>query len=175
MHSDLDQADREKVMLDFKSGRIDILVATDIVARGIDIDDISMVVNYDVPREAEDYVHRIGRTARAGTDGKAVTLVGGRDQQRFGIIEDFLGSEVRKETLPEEFGEMPEYRPKAGKRNSGGKPGNNRWKRGKHRNSRGKNNTESKPNDNPGQTGQKTKPSYRKRRHNHKPDAEKSE
>lgn len=111
MHSDLDQADREKVMLDFKSGRIDILVATDIVARGIDIDDISMVVNYDVPREAEDYVHRIGRTARAGTDGKAVTLVGGRDQQRFGMIEHFLGSEVRKESLPAEFGNTPEYRP----------------------------------------------------------------
>lgn len=111
MHSDLDQADREKVMLDFKSGRIDILVATDIVARGIDIDDISMVVNYDVPREAEDYVHRIGRTARAGTDGKAVTLIGGRDQQRFGMIEQFLGAEVRKESLPAELGDVPEYRP----------------------------------------------------------------
>ena len=111
MHSDLEQVEREKVMLDFKSGRIDILVATDIVARGIDIDDITMVVNYDVPREAEDYVHRIGRTARAGTDGKAVTLVGGRDQQRFGMIEKFLGSEVRKEPVPAELGEAPEYRP----------------------------------------------------------------
>ncbi len=111
MHSDLDQADREKVMLDFKSGRIDILVATDIVARGIDIDDISMVVNYDVPRESEDYVHRIGRTARAGTSGKAVTLVGGKDQQRFGQIEKFLGYEVRKEQLPADLGETPEYQP----------------------------------------------------------------
>ena len=111
MHSDLDQADREKVMLDFKSGRIDILVATDIVARGIDIDDISMVVNYDVPRESEDYVHRIGRTARAGTSGKAVTLVGGKDQQRFGQIEKFLGYEVRKEQLPADLGEAPEYQP----------------------------------------------------------------
>ncbi|MDE6369846.1 MAG: C-terminal helicase domain-containing protein, partial [Muribaculaceae bacterium] len=117
MHSDLDQADREKVMLDFKSGRIDILVATDIVARGIDIDDITMVVNYDVPREAEDYVHRIGRTARAGTDGKAVTLVGGRDQQRFGMIENFLGNEVRKEPVPEELGEAPEYRPQSKTKN----------------------------------------------------------
>ena len=79
----------EEVVKDF--GRIDILVATDIVARGIDIDDISMVVNYDVPRESEDYVHRIGRTARAGTSGKAVTLVGSKDQQRFGQIEKFLG------------------------------------------------------------------------------------
>lgn len=175
MHSDLDQSDREKVMLDFKSGRIDILVATDIVARGIDIDDISMVVNYDVPREAEDYVHRIGRTARAGTDGKAVTLVGGRDQQRFGMIEEFLGSEVRKETLPEEFGEMPEYRPNAGKRNSGKNSKNSRWKRGNHRNSHPKRNTGNKPNDDPAKTNQKSKHSYRRRRHNHKPGPEKSE
>lgn len=130
MHSDLEQADREKVMLDFKTGRIDILVATDIVARGIDIDDITMVVNYDVPRESEDYVHRIGRTARAGTDGKAVTLIGGRDQQKFGMIEDFLGYEVRKEPLPESFGEAPEYRPhSSGRRHNGkgnGKSRNNR-------------------------------------------------
>lgn len=111
MHSDLPQPEREKVMLDFKSGRTDILIATDIVARGIDIDDISMVVNYDVPREAEDYVHRIGRTARAGLSGKAVTLVGGRDQQRFGQIERFLGNDVRKEPLPAEFGDAPEYNP----------------------------------------------------------------
>lgn len=120
MHSDLEQSAREKVMLDFKSGRIDILIATDIVARGIDIDDITMVVNFDVPNEAEDYVHRIGRTARAGMDGKAVTLIGNRDQQRFGQIEDFLNSEVKKETLPESFGEAPEYKPKS-KNKSGSK------------------------------------------------------
>ena len=75
MHSDLDQAQREQVMHDFRSGRIDILIATDILSRGIDIDDIAMVVNYDVPHEAEDYVHRVGRTARANNDGKAVTFV----------------------------------------------------------------------------------------------------
>ncbi len=128
MHSDLDQADREKVMLDFKSGRIDILVATDIVARGIDIDDIKMVVNYDVPREAEDYVHRIGRTARAGSEGKAVTLVGGRDQQRFGMIESFLGTEVRKDPVPEELGEAPEYRPNSRQRRGSQRRDNNRRK-----------------------------------------------
>ena len=83
IHSDLEQARRDEVMHDFRSGRVDILIATDIVARGIDIDDISMVVNYDVPREAEDYVHRIGRTARAGADGKAVTLVGDKDRRAF--------------------------------------------------------------------------------------------
>ncbi len=119
MHSDLEQADRDRVMLDFRAGRIDILVATDIVARGIDIDDIAMVVNYDVPREAEDYVHRIGRTARAGTDGKAVTLVSGPDMTRFGSIERFLGYEVRKEEVPADLGEAPEYRPSS--RDRGGK------------------------------------------------------
>ncbi len=144
MHSDLDQADREKVMLDFKSGRIDILVATDIVARGIDIDDITMVVNYDVPREAEDYVHRIGRTARAGTDGKAVTLVGGRDQQRFGMIETFLGEDVRKEPVPEELGEAPEYRPQLKMKNKHKGKSNYRRKNYRHRpgrNNKSKNNT----------------------------------
>lgn len=113
MHSDLEQPEREKVMHEFKAGRIDILVATDIVARGIDIDDISMVVNYDVPREAEDYVHRIGRTARAGSDGRAVTLVSEREQSKFKFIEDFIGREVRKEQLPDELGDTPEYRPRS--------------------------------------------------------------
>ncbi len=111
MHSDLEQQRRDDVMLDFRAGRTDILIATDIVARGIDIDDISMVVNYDVPREAEDYVHRVGRTARAGTDGRAVTLVGPRDQTAFGRIEKFLGKTIRKEELPSELGNTPEYHP----------------------------------------------------------------
>lgn len=97
MHSDLDQRQRDDAMLDFRAGRTDILVATDIVARGIDIDDIAMVVNYDVPREAEDYVHRIGRTARAGAGGKAVTLVGERDRRAFARIEHFLHSKIRRE------------------------------------------------------------------------------
>ena len=142
MHSDLEQVEREKVMLDFKSGRIDILVATDIVARGIDIDDITMVVNYDVPREAEDYVHRIGRTARAGTDGKAVTLVGGRDQQRFGMIEKFLGSEVRKEPVPAELGDAPEYRPNL--KPKGRSKGKSNFRR-KNYHRRTNNNKQSKP------------------------------
>ncbi len=103
IHSDLEQQRREEVLRDFRSGRVDILIATDIVARGIDIDDISMVVNYDVPREAEDYVHRIGRTARAGADGKAVTLVGDKDRRAWADIERFLGKPVRRETLPDEL------------------------------------------------------------------------
>ncbi|MCM1005729.1 MAG: DEAD/DEAH box helicase [Prevotella sp.] len=111
MHSDLEQDSREEALLAFRSGRIDVLVATDIVARGIDIDDIVMVVNYDVPREAEDYVHRIGRTARAGAGGKAVTLVNPDDQRRFGGIERFLKYEIAKETIPVELGETPVYQP----------------------------------------------------------------
>ena len=104
MHSDLEQQQRNEVMQAFRAGKIDILVATDILARGIDIDDIAMVVSYDVPREAEDYVHRIGRTARANADGMAVTLVSGREQQKFGSIERFLGYEVKKNEIPAEFG-----------------------------------------------------------------------
>lgn len=103
MHSDLDQEQRDEVMHGFRNGRIDILVATDIVARGIDIDDISMVVNYDVPHDAEDYVHRIGRTARANADGTAITLVGERDRRKFKDIERFLGYAVRKGELPAEL------------------------------------------------------------------------
>ncbi len=123
MHSDLDQKAREDVMLGFRSGRIDIVIATDILARGIDIDDISMVVNYDVPREAEDYVHRVGRTARANTDGMAVTFVSERDQPRFAFIEHFLGKEVRKAELPPEIGSGPQYRPDTkGRKRRGSKP-----------------------------------------------------
>ena len=130
MHSDLDQTKRNEVMQAFRAGKIDILVATDILARGIDIDDISMVVNYDVPREAEDYVHRIGRTARANADGMAVTLVSGREQQKFGSIERFLGYEVKKNDIPAEFGEAPAYNPerkttRGGNRNRGRNGGNN--------------------------------------------------
>lgn len=102
MHSDLDQAQREQVMLDFKAGRIDILIATDIVARGIDIDDITMVVNYDVPRESEDYVHRIGRTARADADGEALTFVSDRDRKRWAGIERFLGKKIERMQLDDE-------------------------------------------------------------------------
>lgn len=109
MHSDLDQAQRDEVMFQFKSGKIDVLVATDILARGIDIDDITMVINYDVPHDAEDYVHRIGRTARADRDGAAITLVSKEDIYYFQQIEKFIGKEVRKVELPEELGEAPEY------------------------------------------------------------------
>ena len=115
MHSDLDQAMRDEVMFKFKSGQFDVLVATDIVARGIDIDDISMVINYDVPHDAEDYVHRIGRTARAAREGSAITFVLDDDIYYFQQIEKFLGKQVDKTPLPEGLGEGPEYK-------SAGKP-----------------------------------------------------
>ena len=110
MHSDLSQAERDDMMFRFKSGSIDVLVATDIVARGIDIDDIQMVINYDVPRDVEDYVHRIGRTARAERDGIAITLVSDDEIYLFKRIEKFLGREIEKNALPAELGEAPDYK-----------------------------------------------------------------
>lgn len=109
MHSDLEQAERDDIMFKFKSGQIDVLVATDIVARGIDIDDIAMVINFDVPHDAEDYVHRIGRTARADRDGVGITFVNEDDMYAFHQIEKFLGQDIQKNPLPEGCGEAPEY------------------------------------------------------------------
>lgn len=129
MHSDLDQTKRDEVMLDFKAGRVDILVATDIVARGIDIEDITMVVNYDVPHDAEDYVHRIGRTARAQADGTAVTFVSEQDQQKFGYIERFLEKEIRKNPIPKSIGEGPRYNPE--RRQRGGRQNGRNNNRGR--------------------------------------------
>jgi len=111
MHSDLDQAQRDQVMYQFKSGQTNVLVATDIVSRGIDIDDITMVINYDVPHDPEDYVHRIGRTARAGEKGSGVTFVSEDDQYRFAQIEQFLEKEIDKGSVPADLGETPEYHP----------------------------------------------------------------
>mgnify|MGYP004511029257 FL=1 len=121
MHSDLEQAQREEVMKEFKSGHIDILVATDVVSRGIDINDIKLVVNFDIPHDPEDYVHRIGRTAR-GTNGEglAITFVGLDEQTQFHHIEKFLGKEIYKIPVDPSIGEVPAYepeknRPKKGK------------------------------------------------------------
>ena len=124
MHSDLSQQERDEVMYLFRSAQTDILVATDIVARGIDIDDITLVINFDVPHDAEDYVHRIGRTARAGAGGSAITLVSEKDQPEFKKIEHFLGKEVEKMPIPEPLGQGPEYVGKAtGNKFAKGKPG----------------------------------------------------
>ena len=138
MHSDLEQKDRDETMYEFRAGKVDILVATDIVARGIDIDDITLVINYDVPRDAEDYVHRIGRTARAGAGGTAVTLVSEKDQPDFRKIEHFLGKDVEKMTLPEGMN-APEYR-----RHATDHHGRSRYDHKK----KGKNRTNAKKNEN---------------------------
>ena len=131
MHSDLTQAERDEVMYKFKVGFIDVLVATDIVSRGIDIDDIRMVINFDVPHDAEDYVHRIGRTARADRDGMAVTFVNEKDISRFMAIEHFLQKDIDKTPLPEDLGEGPAYIGRSGRKNNhshGRRPRNGRNK-----------------------------------------------
>lgn len=121
MHSDLDQSQREHVMREFKNERIDILVATDIVSRGIDIDDITLVINFDVPYDVEDYVHRIGRTARAGDSGMAITFVSSEDQHLFEKIEQFLQKKIYRIPVPSELGETPEYNPEEFRKQKGTK------------------------------------------------------
>ena len=125
MHSDLSQAERDDVMYRFKAGQVDVLVATDIVSRGIDIDDIRIVLNYDVPHDAEDYVHRIGRTARADRDGVAITFVSEAEIYKFQEIEHFLGKEVEKRPLPDGLGEAPAYTKREKKRSNTRRHG--RW------------------------------------------------
>lgn len=120
MHSDLEQDQREAVMLDFKNNKINILVATDIVARGIDIEDIGLIINYDVPHDPEDYIHRIGRTARANADGVAITFVCEPEQGKFHRIEEFIEKDIYKIPLPAELGAGPEYNPKAFQHSRGG-------------------------------------------------------
>lgn len=111
MHSDLDQSQRDQIMHEFRNNRVNILVATDIVSRGIDIDDISLVINYDVPHDAEDYVHRIGRTARASAEGMSITFVSEEEQYKFRQIEEFLEKDIYKIPMPQELGETPLYEP----------------------------------------------------------------
>jgi superfamily II DNA/RNA helicase len=111
IHSDLDQKSREDALMNFKSRKLQVLVATDILSRGIDIEDIDLVINYDVPNDSEDYIHRIGRTARAETDGVAITFVNEKDHSRFAAIEKFLGNPVYKIKLPEHLGEAPTINP----------------------------------------------------------------
>ncbi|RYY46297.1 MAG: DEAD/DEAH box helicase [Chitinophagaceae bacterium] len=120
IHSDLEQDNREEILIQYKSGRLPVLVATDILSRGIDIDNIDLVINFDVPHDGEDYVHRIGRTARAAAEGSAYTLVSVKDQRKFHSIEKLIGKEVTKIGLPEHLGEQPQYTPSAGRNFSGG-------------------------------------------------------
>lgn len=126
--SDLEQAERLTILNEFKSKKLQILVATDVISRGIDIDNIDMVINFDVPNDPEDYIHRIGRTARASSEGEAVTFINDDDQYKFGRIEELIEKEIRKVKLPAELGDGPEYNPK--RRGSGGRKPYNRKKGG---------------------------------------------
>lgn len=121
IHSDLTQSERENVLLSFRSKSTRILVATDILSRGIDIEDIGLVMNYDVPADAEDYIHRIGRTARAESKGEAITFINEKDQKRFFQIEALIEKEIPKLLLPAEIGKSPEWRPQAVRENTGNK------------------------------------------------------
>lgn len=130
IHSDLEQTEREEVLREFRNRRVEILVATDVIARGIDIPDVDVVINFDVPRDAEDYVHRIGRTARAQSKGEAFTLIVPEEMYAFGKIEKLIEQTVEKLPLPEGLGEQPKYDPNTRSRGgakggNGGRGGNN--------------------------------------------------
>lgn len=136
IHSDLEQAERNEVLRNFKNKNLQILVATDILSRGIDIDSISLVVNYDVPGDAEDYIHRVGRTARAETTGQAITFINEIDQRKFKRIEDMCGYEIAKQPLPAALGAGPEYNPEKKVSNHKQQGGNRRPFKPRHSSSR---------------------------------------
>jgi ATP-dependent RNA helicase RhlE len=114
-HSDLEQSEREEIMRAFKNKKINMLIGTDVLSRGIDVEGISLVINWDVPPDPEDYVHRVGRTARAETTGTAVTLINEKDQRKFLSIENLIGDTITKLPLPSHVGEGPAYTPDAKK------------------------------------------------------------
>ncbi len=128
--SELDQKEREAVLRDFTNGKVPIIVATDILSRGIDIKDINLVINYDVPPDPEDYIHRIGRTARANATGIGITFISEKDQLRFHRIEKLLGNPIHKSPLPESLGKGPQYNPHPPKRQKNNKRnGKKRYKK----------------------------------------------
>jgi superfamily II DNA/RNA helicase len=124
IHSDLEQTEREKVLLKFRNRQLQMLVATDVLSRGIDVENISVVINYDVPHDAEDYVHRVGRTARAEQTGIAITFISEDEQYQFSRIEKLIDTVIRKQMPPPELGPGPEYNPKSGQSRPGRRQGN---------------------------------------------------
>jgi superfamily II DNA/RNA helicase len=110
-HSDLDQQEREQILRDFKNKQINMIIGTDVLSRGIDVEGISIVINYDVPPDPEDYVHRVGRTARAETTGTAITFINVKDQRKFLNIETLIGQTIEKIALPASIGDGPAYEP----------------------------------------------------------------
>ena len=110
-HSDLEQKEREAIMLDFKNSKLDVLIGTDVLSRGIDVTGIDLVINYDAPQDPEDYIHRIGRTARAATTGTAITLVNNKDKRKLANIEKLIERQIERMSLPENIGEAPKDEP----------------------------------------------------------------
>jgi ATP-dependent RNA helicase RhlE len=129
IHSDLEQVERENVLREFKNKKLTILIGTDVLSRGIDVEGIDLVINFDVPPDPEDYIHRIGRTARAATTGTAITFINQLDQRKFFRIESLIGKEVPKMTLPVELGEGPAYTPEVKSHAPKNEHGNNSGKR----------------------------------------------
>ena len=167
MHSDLSQEERDRVMFKFKSGATDVLVATDILSRGIDIDDITMVINYDVPHDVEDYVHRIGRTARAERDGVAITLISDQDVYYFQQIERFLEKDIEKVPLPDGIGDGPEYKTASRAQQRGGARGSHGGRQ-RHGRSHGGHNRNAKPTNQQANGGKNSRPrgGYNRRKPN---------
>lgn len=121
-HSDLEQPEREVILREFKNKQINMLIGTDVLSRGIDVEGISLVINFDVPPDPEDYVHRVGRTARAETTGTAITFINERDQRKFHSIENLIGDAISKLPLPEAIGEGPAYQPQQRQQKQNGHP-----------------------------------------------------
>jgi superfamily II DNA/RNA helicase len=121
-HSDLEQPEREVILREFKNKQINMLIGTDVLSRGIDVEGISLVINFDVPPDPEDYVHRVGRTARAETTGTAITFINERDQRKFHSIENLIGDAISKLPLPEAIGEGPVYQPQQRQQKQNGHP-----------------------------------------------------
>lgn len=114
MHSDLEQDERQQVLLDYRNRKLDVLVATDILSRGIDIDNVGLVINWDLPMDTEDYIHRIGRTGRADAKGKAISLIGEKEQRGLVKVCRLIGRDIEQLPIPEYIGESPEFNPNAG-------------------------------------------------------------
>ena len=110
-HSDLEQKDREAIMLDFKNSKLDVLIGTDVLSRGIDVTGIDLVINFDAPQDPEDYIHRIGRTARAATTGTAITFVNNKDKRKLANIEKLIERPIERMPLPTHFGAAPTDEP----------------------------------------------------------------
>lgn len=133
IHSDLEQSEREEILREFKNKQLNLLIGTDVLSRGIDVEGIELVLNYDVPPDPEDYVHRVGRTARAETTGTAITFINEADQRKFYTIENLIGKEIPKMPLPEFLGAGPAYEPEKRRKVHGRQQGRGSHPKGQKR------------------------------------------